>query len=150
MTILDRSWYGRVLVERVEGFASADEWRRAYEEIVAFETGLAREGALIVKFWLHISDAEQLHRFERRARKPLKAWKLTDEDWRNREKRGAYCEAVEDMLEHTDHDAGHWHVIPADSKRYARVAVIEQTVDSVEGAMREHGIDPIEPGELGL
>jgi polyphosphate kinase 2 (PPK2 family) len=150
MAILDRSWYGRVLVERVEGFASEEEWRRAYEEIRAFELGLAREGALIVKFWLHISDDEQLRRFERRARKPLKAWKLTDEDWRNREKRPAYREAIEEMLERTDHAAGPWHVIPANSKRYARVAVVEQTIESVEAAMRAHGIEPIEPGELGL
>src|SRR3954470_21064537 len=90
MAVLDRSWYGRVLVERVEGFASEEEWRRAYDEIVAFETGLAHEGMVLVKFWLHISDKEQLDRFERRAKKPLKGWKLTDEDWRNREKRPAY------------------------------------------------------------
>src|SRR5215218_7392807 len=111
MAILDRSWYGRVLVERVEGFASEEEWSRAYEEIVAFETGLAHDGMVLLKFWLHISDEEQLDRFERRKNKPLKGWKLTDEDWRNREKRGAYCEAVEDMLERTDHEAAPWHVI---------------------------------------
>jgi polyphosphate kinase 2 (PPK2 family) len=150
MAILDRSWYGRVLVERVEGFASEEEWSRAYEEIVAFETGLAREGMVLVKFWLHISDKEQLERFERRAKKPLKAWKLTDEDWRNREKRGAYCEALEDMFEFTDHDAAPWHIIPADSKKYTRVTVIEQTIADVEAAMRAHGMEPIAPDELGL
>jgi polyphosphate kinase 2 (PPK2 family) len=150
MAVFDRSWYGRVLVERVEGFASEEQWRRAYEEIVAFETGLAREGQLTVKFWLHISDEEQLYRFERRQKNPLKAWKLTDEDWRNREKRPAYCEALEDMFERTDHDAGRWHVIPADSKKYTRVTVIETTVAEAERAMRAHGIEPIDPDELGL
>ena len=89
MTVFDRSWYGRVLVERVEGFAEREQWRRAYEEIDDFERTLADEGAIIVKFWLHISPEEQLKRFEARAEDPLKSWKLTDEDWRNREKRAA-------------------------------------------------------------
>src|SRR5438034_317462 len=84
MAVLDRSWYGRVLVERVEGFASVEEWTRAYEEIVEFERSNALEGMILVKFWLHISDEEQLRRFKRRERLPLKRWKLTDEDWRNR------------------------------------------------------------------
>ena len=150
MAILDRSWYGRVLVERVEGFASEAEWRRAYEEIVAFEEGLHREGMVLVKFWLHISDAEQLERFERRAERPLKAWKLTDEDWRNREKRDAYCEALEDMFARTDHPHAPWHIIPADSKKYTRVAVIEQTIESVEQAMRDHDITPVDADELGI
>jgi polyphosphate kinase 2 (PPK2 family) len=150
MAVFDRSWYGRVLVERVEGFATEEQWRRAYEEIVAFETGLAREGQLTVKFWLHISAEEQKRRFERRAADPLKAWKLTDEDRRNREKRPAYCEALEDMFERTDHHAAHWQVIPADSKEYTRVTVIETTIAEVERAMREHGIEPLDPDELGL
>ena len=111
MAVLDRSWYGRVLVERVEGFATEEEWRRGYDEIVEFERMLADEGMLLVKFWMHISDEEQLERFERRRDDPLKTWKLTDEDWRNREKRPRYEEAVEDMLERTDHDGGRWHVI---------------------------------------
>ena len=87
MAVLDRSWYGRVLVERVEGFATEEQWRRAYDEIVEFERTLVAEGMIIVKFWMHISDDEQLRRFESRANDPLKRWKLTDEDWRNREKR---------------------------------------------------------------
>src|SRR3954470_12831389 len=140
MAILDRSWYGRVLVERVEGFASEEEWGRAYEEIVAFETGLAREGMVLVKFWLHISDKEQLDRFERRARKPLKSWKLTDEDWRNREKRPAYEAAVEDMLAKTDHEGGRWHVIPGNSKKYARQAVLDATIEAAEEAMVANGM----------
>ena len=87
MAVFDRTWYGRVLVERVEGFASEDEWTRAYDEINDFERGLADEGMILVKFWLHISSEEQLKRFKKREKDPLKSWKLTDEDWRNREKR---------------------------------------------------------------
>ena len=87
MAVFDRSWYGRVLVERVEGFATQAEWERAYAEIVDFERSLAAEGTVLVKFWMHLSAEEQLRRFERRRANPLKAWKLTDEDWRNREKR---------------------------------------------------------------
>src|SRR3954468_17970402 len=102
MAVLDRSWYGRVLVERVEGFATDEQWRRAYNEIVEFERTIVAEGMILAKFWLHLSDAEQLHRFERRAHDPLKTWKLTDEDWRNRKKRDAYLDAIEDMLQHTD------------------------------------------------
>jgi polyphosphate kinase 2 (PPK2 family) len=144
VAVCDRSWYGRVLVERVEGFASEEEWRRAYDEIVGIERSLAAEGMLIVKFWLHISDEEQLRRFERRARDPLKQWKLTDEDWRNREKRGAYVEAVEEMLERTDTEHGVWHVVPGESKRYARVFVIETAIAEIERGMRKHGIEPVD------
>src|ERR687894_2967376 len=94
MAVLDRSWYGRVLVERVEGFATVDQWGRAYEEIVQFERSLALEGMILVKFWLHLSDAEQLKRFKAREKDPLKRWKLTEEDWRNRDRRGEYDKAV--------------------------------------------------------
>jgi len=150
MAVLDRSWYGRVLVERVEGFAEEAAWNRAYDEIVAFEEGLHREGMVLIKFWMHISHKEQLKRFERREKIPLKAWKLTDEDWRNREKRPAYEAAVEEMIERTDHEGGHWHVIPGESKKYARQAVLDTTIEAAENAMREHGIEPIDPDELGL
>jgi polyphosphate kinase 2 (PPK2 family) len=150
MAIFDRSWYGRVLVERVEGFASEEQWRRAYEEIAGFEEGLHREGALIVKYWMHISDEEQRQRFERRETIPLKQWKLTDEDWRNREKRGAYEEAIEDMLAFTDKPHARWHVIPGESKKYARQAVIDAAIEAIEQAMREHDMEPIDPEELGL
>src|SRR5215217_6609312 len=98
MTIFDRSWYGRVLVERVEGFASEEQWSRAYDEIVDFERTLAAEGMLLVKFWMHVSEAEQLARFESRRDDPLRSWKLTEEDWRNRGKRADYEAAVEEML----------------------------------------------------
>ena len=135
MTVLDRSWYGRVLVERVEGFASEEEWQRAYEEIVQHERSLAAEGTVLIKLWLHISAEEQLKRFERRAKDPLRAWKLTPDDWRNRERRPAYLEALEEMLERTDKDPARWHLIEAESKRYARVKVVETVIAAIESAL---------------
>jgi len=141
MAVFDRTWYGRVLVERVEGFASEEEIERAYDEILEFERTLAAEGMILVKLWMHTSDEEQLRRFERRERKPLKRWKLTDEDWRNREKRGAYEEAVEEMLRRTDHPGGRWQLVEADSKRWARVKVIETVIAEIEAAVREHGME---------
>ena len=135
MAVLDRSWYGRVLVERVEGFATEAEWMRAYDEINDFERSLALEGMILVKFWLHVSPEEQLKRFEARATSPLKRWKLTDEDWRNREKRAAYDEAVEEMVRRTDTGWAPWHLVEADSKRYARVKVVETVVARVEAAL---------------
>jgi polyphosphate kinase 2 (PPK2 family) len=146
MAIFDRSWYGRVLVERVEGFASREEWLRAYDEINEFERALADEGMIMIKFWLHISPDEQLKRFKRREKDPLKMWKLTDEDWRNREKRDKYDEAVEDMLERTSIEPhARWHLIPAESKRYARVAVIETVISEIEAGMERHGMEPPAP-----
>jgi len=140
MAVLDRSWYGRVLVERVEGFAEAAAWRRAYEEIREYERSLVLEGMVLVKLWLHISDAEQLERFERRAADPLKQWKLTDEDWRNRQKRPQYVEAVEDMVAETSTDFAPWTLVEADSKRYARVKVIETVIAAAEAGMLRHGM----------
>jgi polyphosphate kinase 2 (PPK2 family) len=148
VAVFDRSWYGRVLVERVEGYASEEEWRRGYDEIVGLERSLAAEGTILIKFWMHISDEEQLRRFQRRERKPLKRWKLTDEDWRNREKRPAYEEAVEDMFERTDHEAGPWTIVPGDSKRFARVFVVETVVAEIERGMRERGFEPLSEKEL--
>jgi polyphosphate kinase 2 (PPK2 family) len=145
MSIFDRSWYGRVLVERVEGFASPEEWQRAYEEIVAFERSLADEGAIIVKFWLHISSEEQLRRFEARANDPLRVWKLTPEDWENRKKRPQYEEAVEEMVDRTDRGRARWHVIAAESKRYARVQVLRTVIEEIEAGMRRWGQEPPPP-----
>ena len=142
MAVFDRSWYGRVLVERVEGFATTEQWTRAYAEIVEFERSLALEGMILVKFWIHISDKEQLRRFERRKVDPLKSWKLTDEDWRNRAKRKDYAAAVEDMIERTDHRLGAWQLVEGDSKRYARVKVIETVIDEIEKGMRSRGFEP--------
>jgi len=142
MAILDRSWYGRVLVERIEGYASADEWRRAYGEINDFEKMLADEGAVLVKLWLHISDEEQLKRFEARRDDPLKAYKLTEEDWRNRAKRDAYCEAIEEMLERTGTEWAPWHVVEGDSKRFARVKIVETVVEAAQDGLERLGRRP--------
>ncbi len=141
VVVFDRSWYGRVLVERVEGFATEEEWRRAYDEIVGFESTLVSGGIIVAKFWLHISHDEQARRFERRDKDPLKRWKLTDEDWRNREKREAYEAAVEEMVERTGTPAAPWTLVEGDSKRYARVKVINTVIDLVEAGMRDYGMD---------
>jgi polyphosphate kinase 2 (PPK2 family) len=148
MTVFDRSWYGRVLVERVEGFATEDEWRRAYEEIVDFERTLTRDGAMVAKFWLHVSSDEQLRRFERREGDPLKRWKITDEDWRNREKRPQYLEAVEEMLVRTDKLEAPWILVEGDSKRFARVKVMESVIEQIERGCAARGFElpqPLEP-----
>jgi polyphosphate kinase 2 (PPK2 family) len=142
MTVFDRSWYGRVLVERVEEFATEEQWTRAYGEIEGFERSLAEEGTIIVKLWLQISSAEQLKRFEARAENPLKSWKLTDEDWRNREKRPQYEAAVEEMLERTDRPHAPWHVVPAESKRFARVEAMRLVNEAIEAGMRRWGQEP--------
>ena len=135
MAVLDRSWYGRVLVERVEGYAQPDAWHRAYGEIRAFESMLVAEGTILVKFWMHISDEEQLRRFEAREKDSLKSWKLTDEDLRNRGKRDAYAEAVEDMLEQTSTTQAPWHLIEGDSKPFARLRVVEVVNHAIEAAI---------------
>ncbi len=138
MAVLDRSWYGRVLVERLEGFAREEQWRRAYDEIVGFEQTLVAEGMILVKLWMHVSPEAQLARFEARRADPLKAWKLTDEDWRNSEKRPAYEVALEDMFARTDHEAAPWHLVAAQDKRWARVDVVRRVCDVVEAA----GVEP--------
>jgi polyphosphate kinase 2 (PPK2 family) len=146
MAVLDRSWYGRVLVERVRGLASEAQWTRAYDDIAGFERALAGDGTVLVKLWLHISAEEQLRRFRKREQDPLKRWKLTDEDWRNRERRADYEVAVEAMLARTDQPSAPWHVVPAESKGYARVAVVELVVAELERGMRAHGIEPVAAG----
>jgi polyphosphate kinase 2 (PPK2 family) len=145
MAVFDRSYYCRVLVERVEGFAERSSWQRAYEEIRDFERTLAAEGTIVVKFWIHISSPEQLKRFKRRAKDPLRMWKLTDEDWRNRKKRRAYARAVEDMLAETDTDFAPWTLVEGNSKRYARVKVIETVIAAAEDGMRRHGMKVPKP-----
>jgi polyphosphate kinase 2 (PPK2 family) len=145
MAVLDRSWYGRVLVERVEKLATRGEWSRAYSEINDYERMLADEGMIFVKFFLHISDSKQLKRFESRERSPLKSWKLTDEDWRNRKKRKQYTAAIEEMLERTNTEWAPWHPVEADSKRWARVKVAETVNAALDAGMRAHGIDPPPP-----
>ena len=147
MTVMDRTWYGRVLVERVEGFADREQWMRAYDEINGFERTLVDEGMILIKFWMHLSPEEQLKRFKAREKNPLKAWKLTDEDWRNRDKRPEYQQAVEDMIARTDQPQAPWDLIEGDSKKYARVKVIETVNSRIEEGMRERGFDVPEPAE---
>ncbi len=142
MTILDRSWYGRLLVERVEGYASEEEWRRAFGEIVELERALTDGGMVLIKFFMHISHKEQLERFEKRRDDPVKQWKLTEEDWHNRSKRRQYEQAVEEMLERTDHGASPWHVVAAEDKKFARVKVVETVIERIEQGMRASGIEP--------
>ncbi|GID92966.1 polyphosphate kinase 2 family protein [Amorphoplanes digitatis] len=142
MTVLDRSWYGRVLVERVEGFATEEQWTRAYDEIVEFERTLSAEGMILIKFWMHVSPEEQLRRFQSRATDPLRSWKLTDEDWRNRDRRDDYAAAIEDMLTRTDKKRARWTVVAGDSKPFARVAVVEHVCHTLEAELTRHGHDP--------
>jgi polyphosphate kinase 2 (PPK2 family) len=135
MTVYDRSWYGRVLVERVEGFAAAAEWRRAYEEINDFEERLCAHGIVLLKFWLHISAGEQLRRFEERGKLPWKRYKLGDEDWRNRDQRPAYLAAVNDMVAHTGTAHAPWTLIAAEDKHYARVEILHNLCARLERAL---------------
>jgi AMP-polyphosphate phosphotransferase len=130
--IFDRSWYGRVLVERIEDFARPDEWQRAYDEINDFERQLVDHGTLICKFWMHLSPEEQLRRFEERQSVPYKAWKLTDEDWRNRARWPEYEEAADDMLRRTSTAAAPWTVVESEDKRYARIKVLATVVRRLE------------------
>lgn len=132
ITIFDRSWYGRVLVERIEGFAKKEEWLRAYTEINHFEKLLTDDHYLIIKFWFHISKDEQLARFKARAENPFKRWKLTEEDWRNRDKWDLYVEAAEEMFEKTDKQNAPWHIIPSNNKRYTRLETLHIMIQQIE------------------
>jgi polyphosphate kinase 2 (PPK2 family) len=129
--IFDRSWYGRVLVERVEGFCTEAEWRRAYREINEFERQLVDQGSILAKFWIHISPDEQLRRFEQRQGTPYKSWKLTEEDWRNRQRWDAYEQAVEDMLLKTSTLTAPWTVVEGNDKWYARIKSLRTLVDAL-------------------
>ncbi len=147
--IFDRSWYGRVLVERVEGFATDDEWKRAYREINSFERQIGDFGGILLKFWIHISREEQLRRFEERQRIGYKAWKLTDEDWRNRDKWPQYEEAVEEMLLKTSTRTAPWTLIEGNDKNWARVKVLTQAVEVLSKALNHKPADPLngKPGK---
>jgi polyphosphate kinase 2 (PPK2 family) len=133
VTLYDRSWYGRVLVERVEGFAQPEEWQRAYGEINAFEEQLAEHGNIIVKFWLAISQEEQLRRFKDRQTTPFKQYKITEEDWRNRAKWDAYEQAACDMFEKTSTQIAPWVIVEANDKLHARLKVLK----AVNSALKE-------------
>ncbi len=133
--IFDRSWYGRVLVERVEGFCSPDEWLRAYTEINEFEEQLVDAGVVVVKFWLSIDKQTQLERFKEREDTPHKRFKITEEDWRNREKWDDYSNAVADMVDRTSTEIAPWTLVEANDKRFARVKVLRTLNDALEEAI---------------
>ena len=137
IAIFDRSWYGRVLVERVEGFARPDEWQRAYVEINEFERQLVASGTIVCKFWMHISPAEQLRRFEERQASAIKAWKLTAEDWRNREKWPQYEQAADEMLLRTSTPAAPWTLVEAEDKRFGRIKALRTVVRRLEDELGE-------------
>ncbi|MBI3396420.1 MAG: hypothetical protein HY042_11335 [Spirochaetia bacterium] len=132
ISIFDRSWYGRVLVERVEGFAAPDVWARAYDEINHMEASWVNAGMVVGKFWLQIDQDEQLRRFKGREESPLKNWKLTSEDWRNREKWPVYKEAIEDMLDRTSTNHAPWTLIEANDKLHARAKVMRTALDILQ------------------
>lgn len=141
MTIFDRSWYGRVLVERVEGFADETEWRRAYSEIRDFEEQLVQHGIVLCKFWLHITKDEQLRRFKERETTPYKKWKLTDEDWRNRERWEEYELAVNDMVERTSTRRAPWTLVEGNDKRFARLKVLSTINASLQASLEQQEIE---------
>ena len=137
IAIFDRTWYGRVMVERIEGFCNEEDWKRAYQEINEMEAHMANSGAVILKFWLHIDKDEQERRFKERMETPEKQWKITDEDWRNREKWDQYEQAVNEMLVRTSTTYAPWIVVEGNCKYYARVKVLQTVVDALEAKIRQ-------------
>ena len=137
IAIFDRTWYGRVMVERIEGFCSEEDWHHAYREINEMEAHFVHSGALVLKFWLQIDKDEQERRFNDRMKNPEKRWKITDEDWRNREKWDAYVLAVNEMLEKTSTKDAPWIVVEGNSKWYARIKVLETVADAMEKKIKE-------------
>lgn len=140
IAIFDRSWYGRVLVERLEGFATVQEWKRAYDEINEFERQLTDEDYILLKFWIHVDKDEQLRRFEERANDPYKSWKLTDEDWRNREKFDDYLGAANDMFDKTDVENAPWVIVEGNDKLHARIKVLESVIQHIEKEAARRGL----------
>ncbi len=137
IAVFDRSWYGRVLVERVEGFATDDEWKRAYDEINELERTLTDDGAIIIKLFLQVSKAEQLRRFKQRQADPYKHWKINDEDWRNRRKWNQHLKAAEEMFVKTSTRIAPWTVIPGDFKWFARVQFAKTVYDRIAAEFPE-------------
>lgn len=135
IAIFDRSWYGRVLVERVEGLTKTEDWQNSYSEIRDMERMLNRSGYIIIKFWLHMDEETQLKRFQEREKDPLKQWKITDEDWRNRGHWEDYFEAVEDMLVRTSSEADPWIVVPSNDKYYSRIMVLQSIIERLENEL---------------
>jgi len=141
LVIFDRSWYGRVLVERVEGFAEPERWQQAYDEINAFERMLTDDGIILCKLWFQVDPDEQLRRFEARLADPYKAWKMTDEDWRNRKKWDDYIQAAEAMFARTDTDLAPWTLIPANSKRFARLSALQTVGEALADEARRRDLE---------
>ena len=131
IAVFDRSWYGRVLVERIDSFCTEEEWRRAYSEINNFEKFLTDNGAILLKFWLEVSEEVQLQRFCERAEDPTKRHKITNDDWHNRSKRRLYEAAASEMLKETDTSYARWHVIPSNNKKASRTAVLKTIIEAV-------------------
>jgi len=139
MAIFDRSWYGRVLVERVEGLTPEAHWQKAYRDIVDFERTIADDGYVLVKFWLHISKKEQRRRFKILEQDPLRSWQVTDEDWEHHRKYDQYLQAVEEMLERTETEWGPWTIVEATNRWWARVKVFSTIIDALEARLAEVG-----------
>ena len=135
IAIFDRTWYGRVMVERLEGFCSTNDWQRAYNEINEFEKELSQWGAVIIKFWVQIDKDTQLERFTERQNTPEKQWKITDEDWRNRDKWDQYEEAVNEMLRKTSTEYAPWHILESVDKKYARIKALKIVIAELEKAL---------------
>ena len=135
IAVFDRSWYGRVMVERLEGFCTEDDWKRAYDEINEFERELTDFGMVLLKFWVHIDKQTQLERFQERQNDPVKQWKITEEDWRNREKWDAYQVAIDEMLQKTSTQTAPWHILESVDKRYARIKAMKLTIQAIEQAL---------------
>jgi len=150
MAIFDRTWYGRVLVERVEGFTPEKEWRRAYRDIVEFERQITDDGYVIIKFWLHISKKEQKRRFKKIAKDPLDWWRVTPEDWDHHKKYDEYLLAVEEMLERTETEYAPWTIVEATDRRCARVKIFETIINAMEETLRERGIEVVQPEAADL
>lgn len=132
IVIFDRTWYGRVMVERVEGFATEYEWKRAYHEINEFEKTLINDNHILLKFFIHITKEEQLRRFEARRDDPFKSWKITQEDWRNRDKWELYQTAIEEMFQNTNTNHCPWNIINGNNKRYSRIKVLKTITKTIE------------------
>jgi polyphosphate kinase 2 (PPK2 family) len=141
MAIFDRSWYGRVLVERVEGLTPVRQWRKGYRDIVDFERTLADDGCVIIKFFLHISKKEQKRRFKKLEKNPLKSWHVQAEDWEHHRKYNEYLMAIEEMLERTDTEWGPWTIVEATDRRWARVKIFETIIRRLEEALSERGFE---------
>ena len=137
IAIFDRTWYGRVMVERIEGFCTQQEWKRAYKEMNDMEASWTNAGIIVRKFWLQIDKDEQERRFRERMENPQKQWKITDEDWRNREKWDLYEKAVDEMLVHTSTTYAPWIIVEGNNKYYARVKILKTVVDAIEERLKQ-------------